>query len=85
MKQVWSGAFQRGGEADSGTDRSQSSDNPGPGSLLLFPVPVQPWCVSVLPGTLGHHVPGQLGLPYQGPTRASAGDLVPLRGSPSFV
>lgn len=54
MKQVWSGAFQRGGEADSGTDRSQSPDNPGPGSLLLFPVPVQPWCVSVLPGTLGH-------------------------------
>lgn len=34
---------------------------------------------------LGHHVPGQLGLPYQGSTRASAGDLVPLRGSPSFV
>lgn len=85
MKQVWSGAFQRGGEADSGTDRSQSPDNPGPGSLLLSRFLFSPGvCLSCL-GLWDTHVPGQLGLPYQGPTRASAGDLVPLRGSPSFV
>lgn len=49
-------------------------------SRFLF----SPLCL-VCRSCLGHHVPGQLGLPYQGSTRASAGDLVPLRGSPSFV
>jgi hypothetical protein len=54
----------------------------GASLLLLFPVPVQPTARVGVGSCPGHHVPGQLGLPYQGSTRTSAGDLVPLRESP---